>query len=107
MHFVEEQCSLAGELEEAILALSRIGKGAALVSEKLGLEQRLRNRGTVHSNERLFRGGARVMNSTGEQLFSRAGLAEQQDCRPRRCRDATREVECFGDRSALAENVLK
>src|SRR5258705_8877197 len=71
---VEEEGSSVGQLELAQLARVGAGEGALLVSEQLGLEQRVRDRGQVDRHEGLRAPGALVVDGAGDELLSRAAL---------------------------------
>ena len=47
-HLVEEERTAVGELEATDLLGDRVGERAALVAEQLALQERRRDRGTVH-----------------------------------------------------------
>ena len=51
-HLVEEQRAAVGDLDQAELALARVGERAALVAEQLALDQRLGDRRRVELDER-------------------------------------------------------
>ena len=63
------------------------GEGAALVAEKLALEQRLGNGRAIHRDERLPGAIAVLMDRARDQLLAGAGLAADQDG-DGLCRDA-------------------
>ena len=80
-----EQADLVQEERPAVaagrgpLGLARVGEGALLVAEKLGLEQALGDRRAVDVDERLGRARpARRMQRPREQALARAGLAEDE-----------------------------
>jgi hypothetical protein len=50
--FVEEQRSALSGLKQARLVAARVGKRPPPVTEELALQQRLRNRGTIHREKR-------------------------------------------------------
>src|SRR5262249_35082030 len=54
-HFVEEERPAVGLFEAAFAATDRAGERAALVTEQLALEERLGERRTVETHERLVR----------------------------------------------------
>ena len=70
-----------GRLEESRLGLARIGEGATLEAEQLGLQQRLGNGFAVDHDKRSAGAGAAVMNAAGEQTLAGPGLAKDQDGR--------------------------
>src|SRR6202046_3327413 len=49
------------------------------MSKQFALEQTGGDGGTVELNKGTFFAAAMIMNSAGDQLFSRAGLTEQED----------------------------
>ncbi len=76
--FVEEQAAAVGLLESADALPIGAGEGALLVTEELGLEQGLRQRGAVHLDE-VARGAQRVvMDRAGDQLLAGSRLAANQ-----------------------------
>src|SRR3954467_5820314 len=66
------------ELELARAAGIGAGECAALVSEELVLDERLRDRGAVQRDERLSHPRGELMQRAREKLFARSALAEQQ-----------------------------
>ena len=48
----------------------RPGEGAFLIAEQFGFDQRFRQRGAIHFDERLLRARRVVMNGVGDELFS-------------------------------------
>ena len=54
------------------------GKGATLVPEQLGLEQRLRQGSTVEPHKRAVLASRTVVNGSSDQLLARSGLAVDQ-----------------------------
>ena len=59
--------------------LASAGKGAALVTKKLGLNQGFRNRGAVQCDERAALAGAAVVEALGEYFLAGARFALNQD----------------------------
>src|ERR1700682_1051479 len=57
---------------------SRSGERAALVTEQLVLDQSFGNRRAVQGHKRLFAAGGQMVNRSGEKLFARAALAQEQ-----------------------------
>src|SRR5678815_2922520 len=107
MYFVKEERAGTGQLEQSLLARMRAGEGAALVTEQLRLEERVRNRRAVDCDKGVVGGGTRVMNASREELFSRAGFADQQNCRAACTGHLLRESYCLAKHRALADDVLK
>ena len=68
---VEEQAPAVGQLEAALAGGDGAGEGALLVTEQLGLEQALGERGAVDLDERPRRPRARVVDRLGDQLLAR------------------------------------
>ena len=68
-------------LEQPGLGPARIGEGAPLVAEQLGLEQRLGDRRAVDVDEGAARARARAMDHAGDEALAGAGLALEQDRR--------------------------
>ena len=56
----------------------RPGKGAFLVAEKFGSNQRERNGRAVDANKGLRRAPGPLVDGTGNQFLSRAGLTQNQ-----------------------------
>ena len=76
--FVEEQRAAVGLLEAADALLVGAGERALLVSEELGLEEVLLERGAVHLDE-VARGAQRVvMDGARDELLAGAGLAADE-----------------------------
>ena len=118
--FVEEQRAAVRELELARLPRRRAGERALLVTEELGLEQRLGNRGAVDGDERSVGARAQHVQRAREQLLARAALAFDQHGRVGRRRAMQRQRHLFqlgvladdgrgaatGGEFLLEENVL-
>jgi hypothetical protein len=66
---------MMGHLEETWLGLARVGEGATLEAEELGLEQVLGNGGAIHIDEGAIAAGAFSMNQAREQTFACTGFA--------------------------------
>ena len=82
---VEEERAPVRGLEQTGLRLARLGEGAALVAEQLGLEQRLRDRRAVDVDERPAGPGAHAVEEPRHQPLAGAGLAgDEHRGRPRR-----------------------
>ena len=71
---IEEERSSIRELEATAMLPIRTGEGAALVTEKLRFEKRLRQRGYIHRHQGTFGSRARIMDRFGEKLFTGAAL---------------------------------
>ena len=78
---VEEHRAAVRGLDETDLGVARVGEGAALVAEKLRLEQGLGNGGAVHLHERTGATRPGSVDAPGEESLARPGLAQDQDCR--------------------------
>src|SRR5262249_22245404 len=83
------------------------GEGAALVAKQLRFQQRLGDCRAIDRDERLVGGGPRIMDSAREELLARPRLADQQNSRAPRSRDARRQLERLAEQRALADDVLK
>src|SRR5262249_23995838 len=68
-------------LDKPRLRLPRIGEGATLVSEQLGLEEGLGDGGAVHRDEPRARAGTAPVDYVSDQSFAGARLAGDQDRR--------------------------
>ena len=106
---VEEDRPAIGRLEESRLGLPRVGEGAALEAEQLGLEQRLGNGRAVDVHERPAPPGAVAVNGLGQEPFACSGLAQDEDRRQPaarahgRAEQATGLSAHLGDRRAVAQ----
>ena len=67
-----------GGLEEPPACRQGAGEGSALVTEQLGLEERLGQRGAVDHDERPVGARARIVDGAREELLAGAGLALDQ-----------------------------
>ena len=56
-HFIQKESAAVRHLESSLFAGIGAGKRAFLIAEKLGLDQRIRQCGTVDRHERLARAG--------------------------------------------------
>ncbi len=74
-HFIEEEGSFMGSLEEPLPAAVRAREGPFFMSKKLALEQRLCEGRTVYGYEGLRRAGAVFVDRPGHQLLAGAGFA--------------------------------
>ena len=77
-HLVEEQRARVGFLEQADSSRDGVRKGAALVSEKLALEQSLWDGRAIDDDERSCGLCSPSMDSASDQLFPRSALPENQ-----------------------------
>ena len=68
-------------LELSEMPRRRAGEGAFLVAEQLGFDQVGRNGGAIDSDKWFVAARAAVVNRAGNQLLSRAGLAQNADPR--------------------------
>ncbi len=75
---VEEQRAAGGRLDQAELALLRVGERAALVAEELRLEQIARDRRAVELDERRVPAPAVEVQRARDQLLAGSGLAGDQ-----------------------------
>src|ERR1019366_8048179 len=88
-------------VEETLLLLHGAGERAALVAEKLRLEEVLGHGAAVDRDEGVGRAGRGPVDRAGHELFSGARVARDEDGR-RRPADARDEVE---KRAHLARNA--
>ena len=75
---VEEQGAAMRLFEPPGPRLGRTGEGARLMPEQFGLDQRFRQRGAVHDDERLIPAGGQAVEAFGDQLLSGAAFADHQ-----------------------------
>ena len=76
--FVEKQRSAIRALEAAHVLSLRSGERPRLVSEELGVEQGLGERGAVDLDEGAVPSGREVVQARREQLLARASLADHE-----------------------------
>jgi hypothetical protein len=100
---VEEQRAALGREEAAGARVHRTREGALHVTEQLGFDESLGQRGAVDRDERLGAAVRRAVRGAGEQLFARAGLAGDQDAAVR-VGHATDGVEGIDDLRRLAHD---
>src|SRR4051794_12550937 len=81
-NFVEHQRALMSLLELADFPLRRAGESAALVTEQLAFEQRLRERRAVEADERTFFSRAGEVHGPRDKLFAHTAFAADQHGRP-------------------------
>src|SRR5262249_25559651 len=75
---VEEESAAARLFEEAALHAGRAGEGAALVTEKFALEDRLGESRAVDRDERLVRPRALGVDGAGDELLAGATLSDDE-----------------------------
>ena len=75
---VEQQRATIGQLESPDAPLLRSGEGAPLVPEQLTLDQRRRERGAVHPDERPRSSRAELVNRARDELLARSRLTMKQ-----------------------------
>src|SRR5207245_5624402 len=92
--FIQEQRALIRKLHASDPLADRACEGTFFVAEQLAFEQARRNRRAVQLDECPLLAPAAVVDGPGNKLFSRAGFAEQQDCRVvgRDCLDQLQDV---------------
>ena len=78
---VEEDRPAMRGLEQPGLRLPRVGEGAPLESEQLGLEQGLGDGRAIHVDERPAGAGTGAVDRPGQQSLARARLAADEDRR--------------------------
>ena len=95
-----------GNFHQSWLHAHGAGKRALLVTEQLGFEQVLGQRGTVDGYESLGRPGAVGVNGARDQLLPGAGLAQHENIGlgARRLLD---ELEDLGHGRAVADHVFQ
>src|ERR1700756_3861339 len=74
--FVQKNCPAVGRFETSEASLGCAGEGALLVTEKLGRDQRLRDRSAIHPDERPIRTIGSLVDTASYQLLSCPGFAE-------------------------------
>src|SRR3954453_6355830 len=77
-HLVEKEHSGGGNLDLARFGLMGSGEGATLIPEQLGLEQLVREGGTVDRHERSVAPRRRSMDEPRQDLFAGARLTLQE-----------------------------
>ena len=75
---VEEQRSVARQLEPSWLPVVRAGEGALFVAEDLGLEERVRQRGAVDRLQLRLRAPAQLVDHACDDFLARPGRPEDQ-----------------------------
>src|SRR2546425_2857148 len=79
--FIEEERAAMSGLEQARLRLACVGESATLVAKQLRLEQGLGDGRAVDVDERPVAAGSSLMDCTGKETLTCAGLAEDHDGR--------------------------
>jgi hypothetical protein len=102
---VEEDRALVGELEAALSHGHRAGERPLLVTEQLGLEQRLRERGARDLHHRPAAAIRVVVERLRDELFSGAALAGDEDGRVR-LRDLADGLVHLLHRRGVADDAL-
>src|SRR6266566_140029 len=74
-NFIEEDRAAVRQLEPADTLRDGPCKGAALVAKQLRFKETGGDRCTIHFYKRVLAPGAQIVNSAGDQFFSRAGLS--------------------------------
>src|SRR5262245_42196001 len=92
--------------EESRPRFARVREGAFDVPEELALEQRLRDRGAVHGDERLAAARAAPVHRVSDQLLARSALARDEN-RSIRLRDAIDHFEDLAHRRARADELIE
>src|SRR6266550_2250823 len=77
--FVEEERAAVGEFEAADFLIDGAGERAALVAEQLGFEKATGNGGAIDFNEGAIAARTKIVDGAGDELFARAGFAEEED----------------------------
>ena len=77
---VEEERTRMGHLDQAGLRRFGTSKRAFLVSEQLGLDQVLRDRGAIQTNERVILAVAGLHDSLRHQFLARSTFAPYENC---------------------------
>jgi hypothetical protein len=103
---VEQQRAAVGELEAAFALLVRAGEGAAFVAEQLALEQRFRQRGAVHADERACGARGLGVDHLRDAFLADAALAGDQH-RALGLGDAPRRAQRLLHLRALGDDVVR
>src|SRR5207248_5910356 len=77
---VEEECAAIRHLETAALARQRAGEGALLVTEQLRLDERVRERGAAHLDERLVLARRVVVDGVSDQRSEERRVGKGGGC---------------------------
>src|SRR5439155_1319717 len=70
---IEEEASALCQLELPLLALMRSRERALLIAEELRLDQGVRDRAAVDSDERFIASGTQLMDRASDELLASAG----------------------------------
>jgi len=84
---VEENGAAVREFEATLALHGGAGEGALFMTKQLALDQVLRQRGTVHADERLVAARAARVHRARDQFLAGTGLADQQHTRVGGCDD--------------------
>jgi hypothetical protein len=76
---VEKERAAVGALEPAAALAGGAGEAAALVAEEFGVDQFVRDGAAIDAQERPALALRELMNHPGDDFFSGAGFAEQQN----------------------------
>ncbi len=102
---VEEERAAVRLLEAPDARAVGAREGAALVTEELGLEQRLGQRRAVHLHERRLRAAREAVHQSGDDLLPGAGLSGHEHRRPRRGH-AARQLDGGPQRGARSDHAI-
>ena len=103
---VEEQRAAVGGVEEALFVARGAGEGALGVSEKLALQERIRQRGAVDGDQPPVLPVAHAMDGARDHLLAGPALAQDQDVAVGRG-DAVNQVAHLLHRRALADDAAR
>ncbi len=95
-----------GQLEPPLALADRAGEGPLLMAEKLALEQRLGQRGTVDRDEWKLPARRGIVHGARDQLFAGARFAEDQHGADR-LGDVADQLEDVAHPRALAEDAVE
>src|SRR5206468_7081458 len=76
---IEKQCSAVRQFEPPFLASIRAGEGSFLVSEQLGFQKRVRQRGATHLDQWLEPSWRSRVNRVGDYFFTGPAFSSNQD----------------------------
>ena len=79
-YFIEKDGAAIGALEKTNVVFERARKGAPLMAEQLGFEQRVGHGGAVFQHESALGTRAGVVNGTRQQFLAGARLAGDEHC---------------------------